>query len=177
MVGTDTWQRVNTGMPAKSPRFALFDLAEGKSYTFRVRCCNSAGVSEPSEETGATTVGDRLDLPSAPGPIVPIRNTASSVVVTWGASKEARELVRYYVEVSVVGSNVWEPCNNKPVKGTRFVCHGLNTGDTCVFRVKAVNAAGYSTYSSESESCLVKAAIGKFRLSLSKTAQGKKTRL
>lgn len=42
----------------------------------------------------------------------------------------------------------------------RFVCHGLNTGDKCVFRVKAVNAAGYSTYSSESEQCLVKAAIG-----------------
>lgn len=60
MVGRDTWQRVNTGMPVKSPRFALFDLAEGKSYTFRVRCCNSAGVSESSEETGATTVGDRL---------------------------------------------------------------------------------------------------------------------
>ncbi|KAK3546325.1 hypothetical protein QTP70_025679 [Hemibagrus guttatus] len=159
MVGTDNWQRVNTGMPAKSPRFALFDLAEGKSYTFRVRCCNSAGVSEPSEETGATTVGDKLDLPSAPGSVVPIRNTASSVVVTWGASKEAKELVRYYVEVSVVGSNVWAPCNNKPVKDTRFVCHGLNTGDNCVFRVKAVNAAGYSTYSSESESCLVKAAI------------------
>lgn len=59
------------------------------------------------------------DLPSAPGPAVPIRNTASSVVVTWGASKEAKGLVRYYVEVSVVGSNVWVPCNNKPVKDTR----------------------------------------------------------
>ncbi|KAL0200859.1 hypothetical protein M9458_004046, partial [Cirrhinus mrigala] len=60
LVGTDTWQRVNTGMPVKSPRFALFDLAEGKSYSFRVRSCNSAGVGESSEETGATTVGDRL---------------------------------------------------------------------------------------------------------------------
>ncbi|KAF7706154.1 myomesin 1a (skelemin) isoform X1 [Silurus meridionalis] len=159
MVGTDTWQRVNTGMPVKSPRFALFDLAEGKSYTFRVRCCNSAGVSEASEETGATTVGDRLDLPSAPGRVVPIRNTASSVVVTWEASKEARKLVRYYLEVSVVGSNVWVPCNNKPVRDTRFVCHGLNTGDNCVFRVKAMNSAGYSTFSSVSESCIVKAAI------------------
>uniref|UniRef100_A0A8B9LME5 Myomesin 1a (skelemin) n=1 Tax=Astyanax mexicanus TaxID=7994 RepID=A0A8B9LME5_ASTMX len=149
LVGTDTWQRVNTGMPVKSPRFALFDLAEGKSYNFRVRSCNSAGVGEPSEETGATTVGDRLDLPSAPGPVVAIRNTASSVVVTWGASKEDKSLVRYYIEVSVVGSNVWVPCNNKPVKGTRFVCHGLNTDDNCVFRVKAVNAAGYSTHSSD----------------------------
>ncbi|XP_042574349.1 M-protein, striated muscle-like isoform X2 [Cyprinus carpio] len=159
LVGTDTWQRVNTGMPVKSPRFALFDLAEGKSYSFRVRSCNSAGVGEPSEETGATTVGDRLDLPSVPGPVIPIRNTDTSVVVCWGASKEVKNLVGYYIEVSVSGSGVWVPCNNKPVKGTRFVCHGLNTMDKCVFRVKAVNAAGYSGSSAESEACIVKASI------------------
>lgn len=58
--GTDTWQRVNTSMPVKSPRFALFDLAEGKSYSFRVRCCNSAGVGEASVSTGEVTVGDIL---------------------------------------------------------------------------------------------------------------------
>uniref|UniRef100_A0A8C1N9L6 Myomesin 1a (skelemin) n=1 Tax=Cyprinus carpio TaxID=7962 RepID=A0A8C1N9L6_CYPCA len=160
LVGTDTWQRVNTGMPVKSPRFALFDLAEGKSYSFRVRSCNSAGVGESSEETGATTVGDRLDLPSVPGPVIPIRNTDTSVVVCWGASKEVKNLVGYYIEVSVSGSGVWVPCNNKPVKGTRFVCHGLNTGDKCVFRVKAVNAAGYSGSSAESEACIVQASIG-----------------
>uniref|UniRef100_A0A8C2A5T0 Myomesin 1a (skelemin) n=1 Tax=Cyprinus carpio TaxID=7962 RepID=A0A8C2A5T0_CYPCA len=159
LVGTDTWQRVNTGMPVKSPRFALFDLAEGKSYSFRVRSCNSAGVGESSEETGATTVGDRLDLPSVPGPVIPIRNTDTSVVVCWGASKEVKNLVGYYIEVSVSGSGVWVPCNNKPVKGTRFVCHGLNTGDKCVFRVKAVNAAGYSGSSAESEACIVQASI------------------
>uniref|UniRef100_A0A8C1AX02 Myomesin 1a (skelemin) n=1 Tax=Cyprinus carpio carpio TaxID=630221 RepID=A0A8C1AX02_CYPCA len=162
LVGTDTWQRVNTGMPVKSPRFALFDLAEGKSYSFRVRSCNSAGVGEPSEETGATTVGDRLDLPSVPGPVIPIRNTDTSVVVCWGASKEVKNLVGYYIEVSVSGSDVWVPCNNKPVKGTRFVCHGLNTMDKCVFRVKAVNAAGYSGSSAESEACIVKASIGEY---------------
>ncbi len=60
--GTDSWQRVNTEIPVKSPRFALFDLAEGKSYRFRVRCCNSAGVGEPSEPTEATTVGDKLGM-------------------------------------------------------------------------------------------------------------------
>ena len=47
-------------MPVKSPRFALFDLAEGKSYSFRVRCCNSTGVSEASETTREITVGDIL---------------------------------------------------------------------------------------------------------------------
>jgi len=47
-------------MPVKSPRFALFDLAEGRSYSFRVRCCNSAGVGEPSVSTEETIVGDKL---------------------------------------------------------------------------------------------------------------------
>lgn len=50
-------------MPVKSPRFALFDLAEGKSYSFRVRCCNSAGVGEPSESTREIVVGDKLGEP------------------------------------------------------------------------------------------------------------------
>uniref|UniRef100_A0A3B3UQS6 Myomesin 1a (skelemin) n=1 Tax=Poecilia latipinna TaxID=48699 RepID=A0A3B3UQS6_9TELE len=155
--GTDTWQRVNTGMPVKSPRFAIFDLAEGKSYNFRVRCCNSAGVGEPSVPTGETIVGDKL-LPSAPGNPVATRNTDTSVVVTWGASKDVKHLVGYYIESSVTGTDVWMPCNNKPVKQT-FVCHGLTTGSNYVFRVKAVNAAGYSQNSSNSDAVLVQAAI------------------
>nr|XP_020447119.1 M-protein, striated muscle-like isoform X2 [Monopterus albus] len=157
--GEDNWQRVNTGMPVRSPRFALFDLAEGKSYSFRVRCCNSAGVSEASVPTEETIIGDKLDLPSAPGAPVTARNTATSVVVFWGASKEVKHLVGYYIECSVVGSNVWTPCNNKPVKQTRFVCHGLTTGANYVFRVKAVNAAGYSQSSPSSETVVVQPAI------------------
>ncbi|KAL6097690.1 myom1 [Pungitius sinensis] len=158
--GTDSWQRVNTEIPVKSPRFALFDLAEGKSYSFRVRCCNSAGVGEPSDPTEATTVGDKLDIPSAPSQVVPTRNTDTSVVVSWGASREAKELVGYYIEASIVGSGAWEPCNNKPVNATRFICHGLTTGEKYVFRVRAVNAAGLSQFSPESEPVEVKAAIG-----------------
>ncbi|XP_038573608.1 myomesin 1a (skelemin) isoform X1 [Micropterus salmoides] len=157
--GTDTWQRVNTGMPVKSPRFALFDLAEGKSYSFRVRCCNSAGVGEASVSTGEITVGDKLELPSAPGNAVATRNTDTSVVVSWGASKDVAHLVGYYIECSIVGTDVWMPCNNKPVKQTRFVCHGLTTGTNYVFKVKAVNAAGYSQSSPISDAVVVQAAI------------------
>uniref|UniRef100_A0A3P9NLR4 Myomesin-1 n=1 Tax=Poecilia reticulata TaxID=8081 RepID=A0A3P9NLR4_POERE len=157
--GTDTWQRVNTEIPVKSPRFALFDLAEGKSYLFRVRCCNSAGVGEPSEATEAITVGDKLDIPLAPGKVIPTRNTDTSVVVSWEASKDVKDLVGYYIECSIVGSDVWEPCNNKPVRATRFICHGLITGEQYVFRVRAVNAAGLSPFSPISEPVEVKAAI------------------
>lgn len=41
----------------------------------------------------------------------------------------------------------------------RFVCHGLITGTNYVFRVKAVNAAGYSLSSSDSDAVVVQAAI------------------
>ncbi|XP_031224579.1 myomesin-1 isoform X2 [Mastomys coucha] len=159
-VGTENWQRVNTELPVKSPRFALFDLVEGKSYRFRVRCSNSAGVGEPSETTEVTLVGDKLDIPKAPGKIIPSRNTDTSVVVSWEESKDAKELVGYYIESSVVGSGKWEPCNNNPVKGSRFTCHGLTTGQSYIFRVRAVNAAGLSEYSQDSEAIEVKAAIG-----------------
>uniref|UniRef100_A0A4X2L0F5 Myomesin 1 n=1 Tax=Vombatus ursinus TaxID=29139 RepID=A0A4X2L0F5_VOMUR len=157
---TENWQRVNTEIPVKSPRFALFDLAEGKSYRFRVRCSNSAGIGEPSEATDVTVVGDKLDIPKAPGRIIPSRNTDTSVVVTWEESKDAKELVGYYIESSVVGSNHWEPCNNNPVKGSRFTCHGLLNGQNYIFRVRAMNAAGLSEYSQDSEAIEVKAAIG-----------------
>uniref|UniRef100_A0A5G2RCH7 Myomesin-1 n=1 Tax=Sus scrofa TaxID=9823 RepID=A0A5G2RCH7_PIG len=157
--GAENWQRVNTELPVKSPRFALFDLAEGKSYQFRVRCSNSAGVGEPSEATEVTVVGDKLDIPKAPSNIIPSRNTDTSVVVTWEESKDAKELVGYYIESSVVGSGKWEPCNNNPVKAHGFTCHGLTTGQSYIFRVRAVNAAGLSEYSQDSEAIEVKAAI------------------
>ncbi|XP_064409654.1 M-protein, striated muscle isoform X2 [Latimeria chalumnae] len=159
IAGTDNWQRVNTEIPVKSPRFALFDLAEGKSYTFRIRCCNSAGVGEPSEATEPTVVGDKLDIPSPPSKIVPSRNTDTSVVINWEESKDAKELVGYYIDASIVGSGKCEPCNNKPVKGNRFVCHGLVTGEKYTFKMRAVNAAGISKYSQESEAIEVKAAL------------------
>ena len=47
-----TWQRVNTQVPIRSPRYAVFDLAEGKQYQFRVLSANIYGTSEPSDHLG-----------------------------------------------------------------------------------------------------------------------------
>ncbi|NXG51424.1 MYOM1 protein, partial [Psilopogon haemacephalus] len=160
VAGTEDWQRVNTETPVRSPRFALFDLAEGKAYSFRVRCCNSAGVGQPSEATAATVPADKLDIPKPPSHVMPMRNTDTSVLVTWAEPPDAKELVGYYIESSLVGSGRWEPCNNNPVKGTRFVCHGLCQGEQYIFRVRAVNPAGLSDFSQDSEPIEVKAAIG-----------------
>lgn len=52
MVGSESWQRVNTQVPVRSPRYAVFNLAEGKEYRFRVVSANMYGTSEPSKPTG-----------------------------------------------------------------------------------------------------------------------------
>lgn len=51
MVGSGSWQRVNAQVGVRSPRYAVFDLAEGKPYVFRVLSANKHGLSEPSEIT------------------------------------------------------------------------------------------------------------------------------
>lgn len=56
------------------------------------------------------------------------RNTDTSVVVFWAASKDVKQLVGYYIEYSVVGTDEWMPCNNKPVKQTRSVQYKIILG-------------------------------------------------
>ncbi|XP_069462196.1 myomesin-2 isoform X2 [Ambystoma mexicanum] len=159
MVGSGSWQRVNAQIPVRSPRFAIFDLVAGKSYNFRVLSVNKFGVSEPSEITPPIQAQDLLAVPSAPGRILATRNTKTSVVVQWDKPKQEEELIGYYIDSSVVGSNHWEHCNHKPITYNRFVVHGLVTGEKYIFRVKAVNALGVSENSQESEAIAVHAAL------------------
>ncbi|XP_066552890.1 M-protein, striated muscle isoform X2 [Amia ocellicauda] len=153
------WQRVNTQIPVRSPRYAVFDLSEGTCYIFRVLSVNKHGVSDPSEPTGPIKTQELRSVPSAPGCILATRNTKTSVVVQWDPPKQAAGLIGYYIDSSVTGSKQWNPCNHKPYKHTRFVVHGLTTGQSYVFRVKAVNALGFSEDSQESTPIVVQAAL------------------
>uniref|UniRef100_A0A8C3YA98 Myomesin 2 n=1 Tax=Catharus ustulatus TaxID=91951 RepID=A0A8C3YA98_CATUS len=159
MVGSGSWQRVNAQVAVKSPRYAVFDLAEGKPYVFRVLSANKNGISDPSEITEPIQPQDTIVLPSAPGQVVATRNTKTSVVVQWDKPKHEEDLYGYYIDYSVVGSNHWEPSNHKPIKYNRFVVHGLETGEQYVFRVKAANAVGLSENSQESQAVTVQAAL------------------
>ncbi|XP_074905359.1 myomesin-2 isoform X1 [Buteo buteo] len=161
MVGSGSWQRVNAQVAVKSPRYAVFDLAEGKSYVFRVLSANKHGISDPSEITKPIEPQDTVVVPSTPGQVVATRNTKTSVVVQWEKPKHEEDLYGYYIDYSLVGSNHWEPSNHKPIKYNRFVVHGLETGEQYIFRVKAVNAVGFSENSQESEAITVQAALRK----------------
>uniref|UniRef100_A0A2K6A4I0 Myomesin 2 n=1 Tax=Mandrillus leucophaeus TaxID=9568 RepID=A0A2K6A4I0_MANLE len=164
VVGSGSWQRVNAQTAVRSPRYAVFDLMEGKSYVFRVLSANQHGLSEPSEMTSPIEAQDLSPwvapiVPSAPGRVLASRNTKTSVVVQWDRPKHEEDLLGYYVDCCVAGTNHWEPCNHKPIGYNRFVVHGLTTGEQYIFRVKAVNAVGMSENSQESDIIKVQAAL------------------
>ncbi|XP_001505790.3 myomesin-2 isoform X2 [Ornithorhynchus anatinus] len=159
IVGSGSWQRVNSQVAVRSPRYAVFDLAEGKPYVFRVLAANKHGLSDPSEITSPIQAQDSIVIPSSPGRVLASRNTKTSVVVQWDRPKHEDALLGYYIDCCVAGTNKWEPCNHKPIDYNRFVVHGLTTGEQYVFRVKAVNAIGTSENSQESDVIKVQAAL------------------
>lgn len=137
------WQRVNTQVPIRSPRYAVFDLAEGKQYQFRVLSANIYGNSEPSEPTGPIETQElkgccdvahvcRLvfrvwlkilfpGVPSAPGQVIATRETDTSVLIQWAPPKEPNNLIGYYIDQCVKGSKDWMSANHKPHKNTKCV--------------------------------------------------------
>uniref|UniRef100_A0A671Q7G1 Myomesin-2-like n=1 Tax=Sinocyclocheilus anshuiensis TaxID=1608454 RepID=A0A671Q7G1_9TELE len=152
-IDSHTWQRVNTAVQLRSPRFPVYDMEDKKSCHFRVITVNKYGSSEPSEPTAAIQKVDPYGVPSAPGQVIASRNTKTSAFVQWEPPKHANNLMGYYVDASLVGSKKWFPCNH------RFVLHGLVPGDTYVFRVQAVNAYGLSEESQDSAPLFIDAAL------------------
>ncbi|XP_056105406.1 myomesin-2 [Rhinichthys klamathensis goyatoka] len=158
-VGAGSWQRVNTKVPIRSPRYAVFDLSEGKDYLFRVLSANMYGISDASEPTDTITTLQLKGVPSAPGQVVATRETDTSVLIQWAPPKDPNNLIGYYIDSCVKGSKDWTSANHKPHKQTRFVVHGLTTGETYVFRVQAINELGLSDESQESAPLSVRNAL------------------
>ncbi|XP_026158761.1 M-protein, striated muscle isoform X1 [Mastacembelus armatus] len=166
--GSDTWVQCNDA-PVKVCKYPAHGLHVGRTYYFRVRAVNKAGISRPSRKSDKVIAlddaerlrleGTKEGVPSAPTHVVATRNTKTSVFVQWEASKEQKSLMGYYIDARVVGAKEWFACNNKPFKHTRFVAHGLIQGETYVFRVQAVNVFGLSEESQESSPVSVQPAL------------------
>ncbi|XP_026215645.1 myomesin-2a isoform X4 [Anabas testudineus] len=167
-VGSDSWIQCNDA-PVKVCKYPVHGLSLGRSYHFRVRAVNSAGISRASRKSDKVTAIDAAEserlqgkeegVPSAPGHVVATRNTKSSVFVQWEPPKNPKNLMGYYIDGRVVGSKEWFACNHKPFKHTRFVVHGLIPGETYVFRVQAANVFGLSEESQESSPIAVEPAL------------------
>ncbi|NWX57561.1 MYOM3 protein, partial [Promerops cafer] len=159
LVGSNSWQMVNLETPANSPRFALFDLAKGKSFRFRVRSVNKFGISEPSLPSPPVTAGAKLAPLPPPSQVLAFRDTKTSVVVQWDKPKDGLEPLGYYIYCRETGTEEWQTVNNKPVTCNEFTVPGLQPGKEYVFCVKSVSEAGLSESSPETDPIVVRPAI------------------
>ncbi|XP_027759216.1 myomesin-3 [Empidonax traillii] len=159
IAGSDCWQMVNVDVAVHSPRFALFDLAEGRSYRFRVRSVNKFGISEPSLPSPPVTAGAKLAPLPPPSQVLAFRDTKTSVVLQWDKPKDGLEPLGYYIYCRETGTEEWQTVNNKPVTCNEFTVPGLQPGKEYVFCVKSVSEAGLSESSPPTDPIVVRPAI------------------
>ncbi|XP_072103007.1 myomesin-3 isoform X2 [Mobula birostris] len=177
-VGSDEWLTCNE-TPEKLCKFPVLGLLENRTYQFRVRAVNSAGISRPSRVSEPVTTVDTLaatrimHIQTDRGEIVitkdelegdvliplpPTNLRVSEVGQTYAAlcwnepSPRGREPLTYCVEKSVAGSNSWQRASmDITVSCPRFAVTGLDETTSYCFRVRAVNKYGISEPSQPSE--------------------------
>ncbi|RXM33321.1 Myomesin-2 [Acipenser ruthenus] len=153
MVGSGTWQRVNTQIPVRSPRYAVFDLAEGKQYLFRVLAVNKFGTSDASEPTVPIQVHELYASPSPPYGITLLACDGHSMTLGWkhprysGGSK----ITAYYIDQRDVADLHWKETNVPPIKERIYKVENLKEGSFYEFRIQAANLAGVGLSSDASD--------------------------
>uniref|UniRef100_A0A670IQL3 Myomesin 3 n=1 Tax=Podarcis muralis TaxID=64176 RepID=A0A670IQL3_PODMU len=171
--GTDEWVLCNDKL-VKACRSPVLGLTEGKTYQFRVKAVNRAGISNPSKASDPVTMIDPNDSkrvlsmtitvskdelePKIKVPLPPTNVHASEIreeyaVLSWDEpDPRGKEPLSYYVEKSIAGSDSWQMANlDTPVNSTTFTVFDLDKEKTYCFRVRSVNKYGVSEPSLPSE--------------------------
>lgn len=98
------------------------------------------------------------DPPDAPGVPDVTMIGEDFVNLTWERPKNdgGGRIIGYLIEKREAGMEIWQKCNQTPVPQTIFNCPHLIEGRKYEFRVFAINEAGTSPPSSNSNEVLVR---------------------
>lgn len=123
-----------------------FSLNASTQYWYRVFAKNSAGISAYSNVVPATSLDPPAPVPLAPSSLVASATSSESINLTWtdqsshedGFAIERRNITRLssFEEIATVAVDV-----------ASFDDFGLDAETEYLYRVRAFNSAGYSSYS------------------------------
>jgi hypothetical protein len=134
--------------------FVFTGLANGTSYTFKVRAINASGEGSYSTASEADTPSS---VASAPTSVAGTSNENGQSTVTWTApfSNGGSAITDY--EVTVYNSVGGDPVGvtgdwtrSVGSSGTTFIFTGLTNGNSYTFKVRAINGSGTGSYSTAS---------------------------
>jgi hypothetical protein len=123
-------------------------LTNGTSYTFTVTATNAAGTGPASAASAAVTPAT---VPGAPANVTAVAGNAK-VTLSWQAptANGGSALTGYDVYVGTAsGQESATPVNASPITTTSYAVGSLTDGTKYYFIVKAANAVGVSTASSQ----------------------------
>ena len=152
-----------TGSPLAPPQaagngtarsFVVADLTNGDPYRFQVRAINEAGNSLYSTRSETVTPARAADAPT----IDSVTPREDSAVVRWTAPTVTGgvPITGYEVQVTdQAGTPLGAPQAAGGAAARQFVVTGLTPGERYRFRVRALNAAGPSSFSALSPSQVV----------------------
>uniref|UniRef100_A0AAV2MA52 Fibronectin type-III domain-containing protein n=1 Tax=Knipowitschia caucasica TaxID=637954 RepID=A0AAV2MA52_KNICA len=166
--GAMEWKQVNEAA-VKERKLKVSNLTSGDFYRFRVFAANVVGVGKPSEPSDPFLC-EKWTMPEPGCPydlqIREVRDT--SLVAVWAPPlyEGHSPVTGYFLELSLgLQSDQWTAVTEQPVCGTHYKVSGLETGQTCRFRVTAVNEAGAGSPSLPSEPVTVATPPGPVDLS------------
>ena len=128
-------------LAANSSAYIASGLRENTAYSFRVRAMNNAGPSPYSNTATATTP---ISIPLQPTTLTVVAATPNSLTINW--LDNAFNETGYEVERSASGQSFTKVAD-LTANATSYVSSGLIETTLYVFRVRAINSAGASPYS------------------------------
>ncbi|XP_029632878.1 M-protein, striated muscle isoform X7 [Salmo trutta] len=129
-------------------------LAKDDEGLYTLRMWTKDGTTEHSaylfvKDAAPSVAG----APGAPISVKAFDINSDYVLVAWKPPNTTNEaaITGYFVDKRESGSATWSQCNDAPVQICKYPVHGLNVGHAYHFRVRAVNSAGISRPSRESD--------------------------
>lgn len=138
--------------------YDVMGLEPNRQYMFRIRAENQYGLSDPLETQDPITAKFPFTVPDPPGRPNILDHDVNSAVLTWDrpTSDGGAKIQGYKVEYRDVTDTNWSAANDFLVKENTYTVHSLLVNHEYEFRVKAMNAAGYSKYSPPSKKIKMK---------------------
>ena len=153
---TGTWSKVLT-TGANVSTIDDIGLAGSTTYVYRARAVNASGASAYSNEAAVATPAPPAPVPGTPTHLVATATSSSAVDLAWWDMSNNE--TSFEIERKTGSGGTWSRVLTTGANISTIDDLGLSASTTYVYRMRAVNSSGPSTYSAEA-TATTKAAAG-----------------